>query len=360
MLLPMFHSARLDFIRGLAVLLVVTVHTSQVLGNGLSTSKWILPFGQEFLNFGARGVQVFFLLSAFSLANSYSHHLKHQKKTYFIRRFFRIYPVWVVAVLIHGFAKNRFEFIPANLSFIFGITRGTENNPELVGGSWTLFIEILFYIVFPFIFPIVKRTKLLLFLLFSLVITRIVWLNSASVWLGIDDRNSFIGLFPLSNFYCFAVGLFVFNLVLSEWKLTSPFDKPGLPLLLLFVSITMKLDQVIQVFLLGYWLYLILSNPMHEIEFKDPASRIVRLLGKYAFTIYLYHLYLLEISGGFLLVLCQFTDFIELRLLVTLPLVLAVLTCTGALGFRFIESPSVEIGKALIRKITSRKDDLNA
>lgn len=356
MLLPMFHSARLDFIRGLAVLLVVIVHTSQVLGNGLSTSNWIVPLGQEFLNFGARGVQIFFILSAFSLANSYTHHLNRQKTTYFIRRFFRIYPVWVIAVVIHGLAKNRLEFIPSNLSFIFGITRGTENNPEIVGGSWTLFVEILFYIVFPFIFPIVKRTKLLLLLLFSLVLVRIIWLYSAVEWLDINDRNSFIGLFPTSNFYCFAIGLLIFNLVQRDWKASSPFDKPGVPLLILFVSIALKLDQVIQVFLIGHWLYLILSKPIYEKKFTKPTSRIVQLLGKYAFTIYLYHLYFLEISGGFLLDLCQFTDLIELRLLITFPLVIATLTCIGAFGFRFIELPSIGIGKALIRKIYSRED----
>ena len=45
------HSSRLNFLRGIAVLLVVSVHASQIVGNGDQASNWVVPISKKFLGF---------------------------------------------------------------------------------------------------------------------------------------------------------------------------------------------------------------------------------------------------------------------------------------------------------------------
>ena len=85
-----------DSLRGIAVLMVVAVHTS---GFKRPTSVWLLTLAQ----LGARGVQLFYVVSAFTLYLSYE-----QRKSaggfsfrgYFIRRVSRIAPMFWLAVVL--------------------------------------------------------------------------------------------------------------------------------------------------------------------------------------------------------------------------------------------------------------------
>ena len=81
----------LDFVRSAAVISVVVQHTLMAL-----KITWVGPFEIEHL--GVLGVLVFFVLTALVLMWS----LKHNPHTldFYIRRFFRIYPLAWVAILI--------------------------------------------------------------------------------------------------------------------------------------------------------------------------------------------------------------------------------------------------------------------
>ncbi|MGA7989834.1 MAG: acyltransferase [Thermoanaerobaculia bacterium] len=56
----------IDGLRGIAILMVVSVHTSQWCGNGGPETAHV-PGMKDLIDAGARGVQLFFLLSAFTL-----------------------------------------------------------------------------------------------------------------------------------------------------------------------------------------------------------------------------------------------------------------------------------------------------
>lgn len=72
------HLNYIDALRGIAILLVVIVHTSESIKN-------LNPSLIKFLSFGQLGVQLFFVLSAYTLCLSYSSsfHAPNKKK-YFI------------------------------------------------------------------------------------------------------------------------------------------------------------------------------------------------------------------------------------------------------------------------------------
>ena len=59
----------IDGVRGVAVLLVLLVHTSQFVANDIQ-GRFNFYLSELFVNWGARGVQLFFIVSAFTLFNS--------------------------------------------------------------------------------------------------------------------------------------------------------------------------------------------------------------------------------------------------------------------------------------------------
>jgi peptidoglycan/LPS O-acetylase OafA/YrhL len=357
--LRVLHSSRLNFLRGIAVLLVVSVHSSQIIGNGDPASEWVIPISKNFFDFGARGVQIFFVLSAFGLAKSYEVHSVQPIRSYYTRRLFRIYPVWIAAVLIHALIENKTQVVFQNVTFAFGWLRGSQNNPEIVGGSWTLFVEVIFYILFPLIFPIVRHTKTL-FILFVLLITlRIVWLKLAEEIFGIADRNSFIGLHPFTNFYCFSLGLLIYNQIKASRGNRMTFTP--VIILLLAISIILEMDQILQVLLIGLLIYSFLEKTqIRSDSFFTPASKLIEYFGKYAFTIYLYHLLILKEGSSFLIKATEKVPYMELKFLVSMPIILVFLFTVGHLGYEYLEKPSIRIGKAFSSKFLKPKGSTHA
>ena len=64
-----YYRPYIDGWRGVAILLVMMVHTSQHCGND-GHGEFLVGLSERFFNSGARGVQLFFILSAFTLFNS--------------------------------------------------------------------------------------------------------------------------------------------------------------------------------------------------------------------------------------------------------------------------------------------------
>ena len=100
------HFKALDGLRGVAVLLVLLSHSSNA-----------NLFFHEFLNFqriGKVGVYLFFVLSAYLLDRQIALAFMTKKsskgywKNYFLRRFLRIYPLFVVALILHGLLKQSY------------------------------------------------------------------------------------------------------------------------------------------------------------------------------------------------------------------------------------------------------------
>jgi peptidoglycan/LPS O-acetylase OafA/YrhL len=103
----------IDALRGIAILLVMIVHTSQY------GEKSQNEFFNSFFKFGAKGVQLFFLASAFTLFLSYNNRNREENKnvlrSFYIRRFFRIAPMYYIGIIFFSlFNQNGFEEITTN------------------------------------------------------------------------------------------------------------------------------------------------------------------------------------------------------------------------------------------------------
>lgn len=124
----------LDGIRGMAFLFVICSHLS-------------INYGLFFRGIGKYGVYLFFILSAFLLTYYFIN--KPEKATeplewanYIVRRFFRIYPAYIIAVTIYIFV------------FIHGSVNLWLKHLTLRAGInhlWSIPVEFKFYFLLPFV-----------------------------------------------------------------------------------------------------------------------------------------------------------------------------------------------------------------
>lgn len=145
---------KLDFIdqmRGLAILMVIAVHYTQVFPHPA-----IRNFGLP----GQVGVQLFFIASAFTLCRSADHRQNETRpvRNFYLRRYFRIAPLYYLgialyAAIFHGDARwagyTPFN-VAANVLFVHGLVPGANNT--IVPGGWTIGAEMLFYLMFPWLY----------------------------------------------------------------------------------------------------------------------------------------------------------------------------------------------------------------
>ncbi len=142
--------------RFFAAIYVVLFH----LGFGLPVLR--VPVVGNFIASGNSGVPFFFVLSGFILAYNYAQ--VDNLWEFWTARFARIYPVYFIALCL-GFSLL---FLPASvfpshivLRWVLGLTllhawyRPLADTFNLPG--WTLSVEALFYAVFPFVLPWVRR-----------------------------------------------------------------------------------------------------------------------------------------------------------------------------------------------------------
>ena len=151
----------IDTTRGIAILMVILVHTSQQINDIDLISSIVAGYGQM-------GVQLFFIVSAYTLClSSYRRDKESLPLIKFgIRRYFRIAPAYYLALLIYLLIsiiiskfhegefnlpdKYTFENVLTNIFFLHGFYPPANNN--IVPGGWSIGTEMAFYALFPLLF----------------------------------------------------------------------------------------------------------------------------------------------------------------------------------------------------------------
>ena len=140
------HFKALDGLRGIAVLLVLLSHSSN--------TKIFIHETIDFHAIGKVGVYLFFVLSAYlldrqiALAFMTNKSSKSYWKNYFLRRFLRIYPLFIIALILHGLLNlagiktviDRIIDIPLHMALLRG---------ESI--FWSIPVEFKYYLISPLI-----------------------------------------------------------------------------------------------------------------------------------------------------------------------------------------------------------------
>lgn len=194
----------IDLLRGVAALLVLFLHAREIFwigmrafwleGSGAISATRIFGYASFPLVWGSIGVPIFFVLSGYCIHRGYAGASKgdflfrDMAIRFWFRRFIRIYPVLLAALIvtlildnftlrllpsysrvgdlsIRGFLINFFA-----LQGVIGDVFGSN------GALWTLSIEIQFYIVYPFLLVLIRNLGVRNILFFVLMVNVISYL----------------------------------------------------------------------------------------------------------------------------------------------------------------------------------------
>jgi peptidoglycan/LPS O-acetylase OafA/YrhL len=135
----------IDALRGWAILGVLYVHFTHYAGIKLPS----------LLTFPGRGVQLFYMVSAYSLVISYARKKQAGFRwgAYACRRFFRIAPAFYLAIAVYT-SVRAFDTVPVDIAktitsmlFINGFVPGHIHS--VVPNGWSVAVETSFYLVLP-------------------------------------------------------------------------------------------------------------------------------------------------------------------------------------------------------------------
>jgi peptidoglycan/LPS O-acetylase OafA/YrhL len=356
----------IDALRGFAILGVVLVHSIQ----------WIPPrsdYISEFASQGARGVQLFYVASAFTIFLSIEARKKQETRAlvnFFIRRFFRIAPLFYSAIIIYilydgmgarYWAPNGISwwYIPMTASFLHGWHPEVVN--AVVPGGWSIAVEMTFYLLVPYLFLKLNNIKSTLAILFgslvlakissTIVVTMLQPYYPASQQYLVDSFSyfSFFSQLPI-----FMLGILLYHIVKKY-----PDQDKTIGLLFLFVSIFLFTaflrtktfgDLLPQHFLISI-AFLFFSLSLHFWPHVLLVNRITTLIGKLSFSLYLIHFIVLNIMSSILLkngfILNGNKGFV-LNYLLALILSIGISYVT----YNLIEIPGINLGKSIIRKLS--------
>lgn len=295
----------LDSLRWLAILMVLIYHLDYL---------WVaVPvFTESFIIW----VALFFIISAYTLALSQDSKTitKNTWKNFYMKRFFRIYPLFfcvITLVYIASFKRNIFrsvyEYVPgwinyiAHASFLFGFSPDTMNTFHLWERS--LFNEVFFYLLFPVLFVYMRkgwRNTIVLFIA-SVVIFRVFDLIAFSTALQpytdkIFEWWMFIYHFPLYHLPDFIMWFILFHLH-KKWfhnplptKILIPLSLlhlAGFSYLIYINSQGTFINHIIRVLMFGVWVWLMMQ---WWGIYKILNNRILSYMGKISYSLYLLNL----------------------------------------------------------------------
>ena len=284
--------------------------------------------------FGDKGVQVFFILSGFVIPYSLSSrpYVRSSAGRFLLRRFVRIQPAYVLAVLLcvfmYGFFIDRPDFLNpisflANAFYVVPLT----DFPWLLNVGWTLGVEAQFYLIIALAYPALTSEKPLI------------------------RRSSFIAFFA----FCFCSPLLPSGVhpwyVLCMW---TPFFGTGLLLFLFHVKhISIKefgafLTILLVVLFLEYTKLLTLitlSTALLILLFSRTTNKLPCLyLGKISYSLYLVHLPIITVIA---LPLHE-SGFTNQNPDITVLLLLAASVIAAIPFFHFVEKPSLAWSKKIL------------
>ena len=358
----------LDALRGLAALIVVLHHLRLLWQGDVEPSSRILRMLLTLLNPAGNGaVILFFVLSGFVLSLPAVAGKPQRYLTFVIRRVFRIYIPYLVALAaavagafwLHGIVTNSswFHFFwskPVDwhlvLQHVYFI--GVYNTDQFDNPIWSLVHEMRISLIFPLLCAFVLKFKSK----WSFVIA--IGLTAVAV---VIQKSPFMVEWPIAESVHIA-GLFVLGIVLARersrfggWFLRRPrlfsLALIGMTLacLALFLFFNAQSANSIESIFphamtcIRHWLIALSAGGLMIISITSPSWKRVlswppiRFLGEVSYSLYLWHF--------IVLLYCVHLLYGEIPLPAILFLALVLSLAVSWCSYRWIEKPSLTFGR---------------
>jgi peptidoglycan/LPS O-acetylase OafA/YrhL len=362
------HLDFLDALRGIAILGVLLVHAM------ILTRQEGHSFKLAFT--GQRGVELFYMISAFTLCLSLD--AKREERypllNYFIRRFFRIAPLFYLVIIVNLILKHvsapyssqrNLGALDIVLGFLFLNGARPHAMTNVVDGGWSIAVETTFYLLLPLLFKYLNSVRRLI-VVFAIAAPALKFI---CFQLASRSMNGFVAeyftlfWFPV-QFPIFALGMltyFIWKRYINGHVFLSE-GRQDISLSLLLGSAIVywaclpfgNLNLYVSSFL---FVPLILGLSVSG--WKVFVNRFTRFLGKISYSLYLLHFFLLLLTDAFLHRLDQVSGHPISKHVyghsAGMLLVFVFLICVSVpfcyLSWRFIETPGINLGKKLITNL---------
>ncbi|MET4878796.1 acyltransferase [Morganella morganii] len=304
------------------------------------------------INEGFIGVTLFFILSGFILSYSYQDRLSNKTisiSEFYIARIARIYPLHIITLLIsiHFFTINitGITIFLSNILLLQAFIPHPDYYFSLNAPSWSISVEMFFYLLFPLFIKLNNRTLLLLS--FTIIFVKII------IAIFSDElQHAMLYISPLLRLPDFLIGILIYRLR-KNYPLELPRHTTNIlqftSIIILFVFVFMS-DKIniahrYDIYYIIPMGLIIFSLSFNSGVIADILSyRTIVYLGEASFSLYMTHQliirYLVEINEKYnILPIVYFFIFV-------------ILTCiiTSLLFYKFIEKP---IKKIFFQKMIS-------
>jgi peptidoglycan/LPS O-acetylase OafA/YrhL len=284
----------LDLLRGMAILLVLLGHCAWF------TTSIVASLGSFASNHGEMGVQLFFIVSGYTMMLTYgARDDLAAARSFYIRRIFRIVPLFWLAILFYLLVTKGEGLIklwaPDGISardilltlFFLHWSSVTAFN-SVVPGGWSIAVEMQFYLLFPLIIYILRRRNGPIFFYVSVALISVVGQFAAQRYLIPQMAaslpanqaylaNAFFYCWLPRQLICFGLGILLYQCI--EQK-----NPPALGILLLIGACLCwswedsRGAQIVALFVISF-----------AILALNVAVSFMALLGRHSYAIYLTH-----------------------------------------------------------------------
>ncbi|SEK45811.1 Peptidoglycan/LPS O-acetylase OafA/YrhL, contains acyltransferase and SGNH-hydrolase domains [Pseudobutyrivibrio ruminis] len=296
------YRCELDIIKGISIIMVIITHYNR---GGLLNDRWEYLF-----SLGARGCQIFFVISAYLTAkgikNKFPEGLSfYAYKQWIKSKIIRLWPLYCIALVSQLIVIGRQgnyrsgeqiinnSNIIAHFLLLHDVFPGWCNS--ILSIEWYIGVLFLFYLIAPFLLlNIAEKRKVVLLFCYVFTISAVVsW--ALSYFVGTDDYVTYT---YINNFSLLGQAIPLMSGVLYanvEDLLSSVIEKTDAMILLIFLMGIIFLYRDLPTFMsFALWsmvacLLLIAFN-----NSKYNRYRIIRLIGRNSYGIYLFHLYMIK------------------------------------------------------------------
>lgn len=348
----------IDALRGIAILGVILVHCSAVIAPDSQALRYLMDEG-------TRGVQFFYIASALTLCMSWNMRSPQEGnpvRDFYIRRFFRIAPLFYLAIAFYVYLNGmgpaywspngtKWWFIAMTATFLHGLHPETINS--VVPGGWSIAVEMSFYLILPFLLPHIKSIKagcialaisLLLYFLNNKIAPHLFSYPPNQDYL--NHHFAFINFF--GQLPVFFVGILGYLILQRQYSKKVFISAALIALALfgyLFASSAFELPHHVIAGCLFTAFAILLANWPSALF----VNQITRTLGRLSFSLYLTHFAVIKLSqdSGFS-ALFKKSDWNSVAYYLC---IVVAATVVAFITHELIEKPGIRLGKHLIAKL---------